>query len=736
MSDEGDGDKDLVELEKKALHDIDKKGVENGTAGNRLGMLEGGQSRLKRVGQEVEDNGVERVVQQPQLSQGVAVFWERFLHVRSVRVLLVENDDSTRHVVAALLRNCSYEVVEASNGLQAWKILEDISNRIDLVLTEVVMPCISGIALLCKIMSHKSRKNVPVIMMSSHDSMGLVFKCLSKGAVDFLVKPIRKNELKNLWQHLWRRCHSSSGSGSESGTQESVKSKSAEKSDYNSGSNDNHDNGSPAMKFGNGSDHGSGTQSSWTKQAVEDQADSPQLLSYLNEVPECPESTCAQVINHYAKPKECREQKEQPENTELDKALDTAMLKIPDLQPKFSVQMPTLLTSVNQHSAPKLDSGQYSDQIDNRTRELHDMKESTVSAIAIKLSKEPDIIDKGTDENKELSSAEQGLKRLRGAQDVGKTVQDERNVLRRSKSSAFSRYNASSHNKVSVIDVQSPTSQKDDLEENGELRLNIQSHSGSNALNPNGAGIYVDIFSTSNNRLTEAVASKNKAAEHSTNNYLSPSAFQDTKHQVCSSQKMRIEDADAVAAVKMDVPSVCSTEENQVQPAHHQQLTSNYENLLIEKMAEPIPHCGSSTVLGGHLEGNAGNYSVNGSASGSNYGSNGPNGSSSGANAGIVKTESNIRAVGNSGSGDASKNGIGNGSGNDSASGRGDKVDHSKHAQREAALTKFRQKRKERCFKRRVRYQSRKRLAEQRPRIRGQFVRHVPAENSSKDSDS
>ena len=45
-------------------------------------------------------------------------------------------------------------------------------------------------------------------MMSSNDAMGTVFKCLSKGAVDFLVKPIRKNELKNLWQHVWRRCHS------------------------------------------------------------------------------------------------------------------------------------------------------------------------------------------------------------------------------------------------------------------------------------------------------------------------------------------------------------------------------------------------------------------------------------------------------------------------------------------------------------------------------------------------
>lgn len=54
-------------------------------------------------------------------------------------------------------------MLEAANGLQAWKILEDLTNHIDLVLTEVVMPCLSGVGLLCKIMGHKTRKNVPVI---------------------------------------------------------------------------------------------------------------------------------------------------------------------------------------------------------------------------------------------------------------------------------------------------------------------------------------------------------------------------------------------------------------------------------------------------------------------------------------------------------------------------------------------------------------------------------------------
>ncbi|KAH9326000.1 hypothetical protein KI387_006178, partial [Taxus chinensis] len=158
-----------------------------------------------------------------------------------------------------------------ANGQQAWKLLEDLNNHFDLVLTEVVMPSLSGIGLLCKIMCHQIRKNIPVIMMSTHDSMGIVFKCLSKGAVDFLVKPVRKNELKNLWQHVWRRCHSSSGSGSETGSQtkNAVTPNGEADPDNNTGSNDESDEASIGVNIRDGSDNGSGTQSSWTKRAIE-----------------------------------------------------------------------------------------------------------------------------------------------------------------------------------------------------------------------------------------------------------------------------------------------------------------------------------------------------------------------------------------------------------------------------------------------------------------------------------
>ena len=54
-------------------------------------------------------------------------------------------------------------VMAVANGLEAWKVLIDVSKQIDLVLTEVVMPYLSGIGLLTKIMNNVTRKNIPVI---------------------------------------------------------------------------------------------------------------------------------------------------------------------------------------------------------------------------------------------------------------------------------------------------------------------------------------------------------------------------------------------------------------------------------------------------------------------------------------------------------------------------------------------------------------------------------------------
>ncbi|KAH0470841.1 hypothetical protein IEQ34_000564 [Dendrobium chrysotoxum] len=154
----------------------------------------GGEEVNKAVGleEEVEEEGEE-------------VTWEKLLLREPVRVLLVEPDDSTRQIIAALLRKCGYRVTVASDGLKAWETLREKYHNIDLVLTEVELPKISGVVLLTMMMEQDSCNHIPVIMMSSNDSVSIAFKCMIKGAADFLVKPIRKNELKNLWQHFWRK---------------------------------------------------------------------------------------------------------------------------------------------------------------------------------------------------------------------------------------------------------------------------------------------------------------------------------------------------------------------------------------------------------------------------------------------------------------------------------------------------------------------------------------------------
>ncbi|KAI5059315.1 hypothetical protein GOP47_0025634 [Adiantum capillus-veneris] len=203
---------------------------------------------------------------QAQPQHSAVVRWERFLPHQQLHVLLVEDDDATRHIVGALLRNCSYEVTPASNGLLAWELLVDQNNQVDLVLTEVVMPCLSGIGLLGRIMNHGALKHIPVITMSSHDSVNVVFKCLSKGAVDFLVKPVRKNELKNLWQHVWRRCHSSSESSDSHSRNLPRLNDGTDLTEC--GTNEDSDKTVSDLNMGGGSSEGSGTQSTSVERAL------------------------------------------------------------------------------------------------------------------------------------------------------------------------------------------------------------------------------------------------------------------------------------------------------------------------------------------------------------------------------------------------------------------------------------------------------------------------------------
>ncbi|KAK9806257.1 hypothetical protein WJX72_007465 [[Myrmecia] bisecta] len=124
---------------------------------------------------------------------------------QSFHVLLVEDDECTLKLVEKLLRKCHYEVTLARNGREAMEVLEgEDGSLIDVILTDLLMPEVSGMDLICEVVQGDRLRDVPVIVMSSESKQETVLKAFEAGASDYLIKPIRRNELTTLWQHVWR----------------------------------------------------------------------------------------------------------------------------------------------------------------------------------------------------------------------------------------------------------------------------------------------------------------------------------------------------------------------------------------------------------------------------------------------------------------------------------------------------------------------------------------------------
>ncbi|WJX95549.1 Tor complex Tor2 interacting protein 1, variant 3 [Trifolium repens] len=128
-----------------------------------------------------------------------------FIDRSKVRILLCDNDSKSSEEVFTLLLNCSYQVTSVKSARQVIDALNAEGQYIDIILAEVDLPTKKGMKMLKYIARDKELRRIPIIMMSAQDEVSIVVKCLRLGAADYLVKPLRTNELLNLWTHMWRR---------------------------------------------------------------------------------------------------------------------------------------------------------------------------------------------------------------------------------------------------------------------------------------------------------------------------------------------------------------------------------------------------------------------------------------------------------------------------------------------------------------------------------------------------
>lgn len=111
---------------------------------------------------------------------------------RTIRtILVVDDEESYRDMMAMQLQRSGYEVTTAEDASAALRLLE--ATTFDLLFSDVMMPGMTGIEFLAEL--SKRGSVTPVIVMSAYGNIETAFEAIRSGAYDYINKPARKEEV-------------------------------------------------------------------------------------------------------------------------------------------------------------------------------------------------------------------------------------------------------------------------------------------------------------------------------------------------------------------------------------------------------------------------------------------------------------------------------------------------------------------------------------------------------------
>lgn len=125
----------------------------------------------------------------------------------SARILVVDDEPYLRDLIRETLRTRHYEAGTAANGVEALDMLT--RGGWDIVVTDVVMPGMEGLALVKQV--RRTHPNVRIIVLTGFPRSADIGDFLAQGVDDFLPKPFRANDLINVIRKVERKMASASG---------------------------------------------------------------------------------------------------------------------------------------------------------------------------------------------------------------------------------------------------------------------------------------------------------------------------------------------------------------------------------------------------------------------------------------------------------------------------------------------------------------------------------------------
>ena len=105
----------------------------------------------------------------------------------SETVLLVEDEESVRELVRETLKTRGYRVIEASDGIAGMRVSEEYQGNIEILITDVVMPGMSGRELAKRVAA--ARPNIRVLYLSGYTEDAIIHEGALEPGTGFLQKP-------------------------------------------------------------------------------------------------------------------------------------------------------------------------------------------------------------------------------------------------------------------------------------------------------------------------------------------------------------------------------------------------------------------------------------------------------------------------------------------------------------------------------------------------------------------
>lgn len=114
--------------------------------------------------------------------------------IMSKSILIVDDSITIRHTIKASLRSQGFShFIEAGDGEKALKVAT--SKPIDLIISDWVMPNMSGLELFRNLQDDVKSKNIPFILLTGNDQKENVTEALKSGIKNYIVKPFNPNKL-------------------------------------------------------------------------------------------------------------------------------------------------------------------------------------------------------------------------------------------------------------------------------------------------------------------------------------------------------------------------------------------------------------------------------------------------------------------------------------------------------------------------------------------------------------